>query len=1513
VVGGPSLFDIRTWGGTQQKAFEELCFQLREPDPAGSRSTKPGSPDRGVDWYVVTADGHRLGRQCKFVNSIDKALPQMRESLETALRELPDLVEMEFYVPFDVPEATPPARGGGRKSSARERWTEATERWREDLDGAGRLQTIELVDAPKILERLTADKHRGRLWFFFDRELFGVDWCRRQLEKVRKFVGPRYRPDLHVALPIGYALDGLARSERFERDVAQAQRALLTTLQSLDGKGLDLLPQGESLSSACKAFAAAASTFRWTQLLVSERLPIRDARHAAARLEQALLEAGDAFAEAEMAEAEMAEADAEKPRETLNALAATSRRIGSAHSALRAYRSQLMAAAAEASDSATLLIHGGAGEGKTHLLCDAAERLLDEGHPAVVLLGGHFLPSSPAWSTVASELGVEGRGYELLVGAMEAAAEVAGRRFVLLIDALNEADEPGFWKQQLETIRVHAAHRGLIGVGASCRTTYLEVVGIKRDETPWTIVEHRGLEGREEEAAARYFGHYGVQAPRVPLLHPDLTTPLFLKLYCEGLRGKPAPAKGEDTATAIFERLIETHAETINDRLDLDPDDRVPQRAVGAFAAALIDAGHAYLTRDAARDLFSAILPTRDRHPLTLFHQLLDTGLLSRDIVRDEDKAVEVVRFAYNRFSDHVIAEALLDRHVDPDQALDAFVPGAPLHEWVISRDSGVVEALTNQVPERTGLELVDAVQASDNQRPYRSWMLRLLIRALPHRKHDAIGPRTVELLTESGGARPLSETFELLCQLAPNPDHPLGGDLLHRNLVRGTMATRDAAWGSLLDKAGDPRGAMARLLSWAQRGPYPDYDGDVIEAACLPLVWLLSTPNRPARDHATKVLAQVLQRHLRPATALVRRFARVQEPYVHERLAAVAHGAVLRGGYLDRAAALELFEAMTEVWLDGDLRPDPLTRDAVRGVAEWLHRDKLIDGERLAAVSPPYNSKRVAAPRTKRWLDERYASIAYNETGIGYEGLWRAIEGSMGDRMRQTIAPAVQRFLRVPRGTTPPPPPDPSRRLVVDLDLWDEFVASLADNDRSVLDENKPGLVPVRLRMTLTPEQDDVLKTAVHVESDLRRYEQTVSYAVEWIERWLFQRAISMGWTPERFGSHDRYRGATPRGRSRYEGYAEKYVHIAFRELVARLSDHHAMRERHGREPVEYRGPWQLGLREVDPTMRPSEVEIDDEGEARHLPPFPLDSQDAWWVGHDVTWAPGDTVDRDWGALASDLPSLPECVRPTDPGGQSWVRLDGHTGFVEPPDPTRPESPSSIAGRDLGFSVQALLVGADDLPSVLSCLRRDRPEQNPDAVVGQDAYLGESPWAAAAEQPEWTWEPRPGWTVELPADVLIATGDWSWTYGSDDASLAESVMHSVPARELWSAGRLSWRGGGPEWHLDDRLVLQSRRSTGVYRDIQRGMLACEEWLGEVLRRQGWGLAIRVVGEKHLYTDSAVHGEGIASWLLFGAAVGFDGGSWNVGDWTVFEHPPGHIEIDDSDAGVTVAGDPMQR
>jgi hypothetical protein len=63
-------------------------------------------------------------------------------------------------------------------------------------------------------------------------------------------------------------------------------------------------------------------------------------------------------------------------------------------------------------------------------------------------------------------------------------------------------------------------------------------------------------------------------------------------------------------------------------------------------------------------------------------------------------------------------------------------------------------------------------------------------------------------------------------------------------------------------------------------------------------------------------------------------------------------------------------------------------------------------------------------------------------------------------------------------------------------------------------------------------------------------------------------------------------------------------------------------------------------------------------------------------------------------------------------PDGRRRVRLDGHTGFVEPTDSTRGEGASSIAGRDLGFSVDSVLVELAHLPTTLRSIEYGGPRE---------------------------------------------------------------------------------------------------------------------------------------------------------------------------------------------------------
>ena len=40
--------NIRQWRGSQHQAFEELCYQLRDPTPTGAELVKTGNPDSGL-------------------------------------------------------------------------------------------------------------------------------------------------------------------------------------------------------------------------------------------------------------------------------------------------------------------------------------------------------------------------------------------------------------------------------------------------------------------------------------------------------------------------------------------------------------------------------------------------------------------------------------------------------------------------------------------------------------------------------------------------------------------------------------------------------------------------------------------------------------------------------------------------------------------------------------------------------------------------------------------------------------------------------------------------------------------------------------------------------------------------------------------------------------------------------------------------------------------------------------------------------------------------------------------------------------------------------------------------------------------------------------------------------------------------------------------------------------------------------------------------------------------------
>ena len=87
-------------------------------------------------------------------------------------------------------------------------------------------------------------------WFFWDKEVFSPEWCAKRLEITRQAAGERYSPELHVDLPVAFALEGLALSEAYWRRFGVLRGAVLSAASQITVSrytGLGVTPQLRAL------------------------------------------------------------------------------------------------------------------------------------------------------------------------------------------------------------------------------------------------------------------------------------------------------------------------------------------------------------------------------------------------------------------------------------------------------------------------------------------------------------------------------------------------------------------------------------------------------------------------------------------------------------------------------------------------------------------------------------------------------------------------------------------------------------------------------------------------------------------------------------------------------------------------------------------------------------------------------------------------------------------------------------------------------------------------------------------------------------------------------------------------------------------------------------------------------------------------------------------------------------------------------------------------------------------
>lgn len=1395
---------IRTHQGAQHRGFEELCFQLL-PDlsdlPSTARVDRHGTPDGGVEFLATLQDGSVQGWQAKYLFKLDSSeFAQMDRSVKSALDSQPGLTRYTFCLPYNRPAGDVPGA-----QSAMERWHGRRKKWERWAADRGMQVEFDYKGESELLAALNRPHQAGRVYYWFDIMVLTPEWFEARLAEALHHAGARYTSKVHVDLPIAFLFEGLGRTQVFQDRLRSRLRQVR---ESRRWHALDELRKGnpdlETLLGAAEprldevdrlvmdADVAGTDSVDLQGIVTCCILAVERLRPILQWMESRWRERREEGLSAALYEA----------RQTIGALRDLASLAGDD--------------AARLVNEPFLLVTGEPGTGKTHLLCGAARPRAESGWPTLLLFGQHF-ERGPLWRQILEQLGLSCAPDEFL-GMLSAAAETGGRRALLMIDALNEAEPAGLWRDQLAAFLARVRAFPWIGIVLSCRNSYLPVV-LPADlpEDRLIRVQHTGFKERAHEAVRIFFHHFHLVRPDFPLVLPELQNPLLLKLLCRGLaeQGQTRFPRGATAVTALFSRFVDAVEGSLSDpgRCDYAVEQRLVRRSMSALASEMLRQKREWLPFEAARSMTGEILPDRS-WSRSLLAGLLAEGLLMKDNVHEGHDAV---RFAYQRLGDHARAEVLCNDGVD---GVTATLSSLATELRGFLEHSALLEALAIQLPERFGLELHQLVD-DPLAHPFPSAYLNSIVWRSPQAFPQDLDLDFLDQIRGSFFSDPVLDTrLEVACV----PGHPFNALDLHRDLWPLSMPERDASWTAHLVYSDESETPVRRLIDWARHEDTSPCSDEAAFLASTTLAWFLTSSNRGIRDGATLALVRLLRGRLAVLRELLSTFHGVRDSYVAERLYAAAYGCVLASREPGEVEAVAR-QVYAQVFEAGGPPVHILLRDYARGILEWAqHLGCPMHGIDIARARPPYRSP---------WPLRIPRSGCVEEQEDGRDDPYSTIRFSVmtWDFHRYVIEPAVREFAAPNQRRRKREARRQHRARL--LEAYETFLNSLTDEQRSVEE-------PKAFLASLSSEQTGLLDRFQTL-SHLRETEDVIAFDADEASCWIFRRVLRLGWTPGRFAELDDQLRRGPESRGRIERIGKKYQWIAFHELLAILADHCRLKNhRWNEEPARnYSGPWEFYERDLDPSLLVRSGPGEEDG-----------AKTAWWKPDAPSFGPaGGSGIVEWLQHLEDCPSPVRLLEPRDPEQKRWIVLEANPSWEESVPPEL--DPSSVDRRRLWYQFRSYLVRRHDLSRFLSWARRQRwyGRWMPESHSLSDVFLGEYPWHPAAAEALRDWDLTSSENVPVP--VVVTAADYSWS--KQDAS----IFGPIPAVPLMRDLGLHGNGNGFEFVDKEGRIIAFSPEAGS----SNCLLICPEALAAYLDRSGCALVWTLLGEKLVVSSSPHAGD----------------------------------------------------
>ena len=550
---------------------------------------------------------------------------------------------------------------------------------------------------------------------------------------------------------------------------------------------------------------------------------------------------------------------------------------------------------------------------------------------------------------------------------------------------------------------------------------------------------------------------------------------------------------------------------------------------------------------------------------------------------------------------------------------------------------------------------------------------------------------------------------------------------------------------------------------------------------------------NERLRDRITKALFSLITGRFKAFLNIFKkRPADVSDPYVMERLYAVAYGVAMRSHDVEGVGEVAQW-VYDNVFADGKPPAHILLRDYARGVVEralYLGAKINVDRE---LIEPPYKSEFPYIP-TKEEIEEFTADwkqVSYDK---------REIEWS-----RNKI-----------------------RNSALGDHLDGDFSHYVIGTNASKFSWNWSSL-----RLNEAKRQ---LAEAV-----MERPEESSRFDLSKIQRYVFKRVFDLGWTTERFGEFDRSVKHRGRAAAKAERIGKKYQWIAYHEIMAYISDHFHYLEEYDRVG-KYNGPWRDRIRDIDPSVILSSNKGKDDLDGH---------KSSWWARDTYTaWKENDSHNV-WMEVEDDMPATKKMMTVRDCNNINWLNLSG--SFVWKQSASLDKDRRELWIRFTGCFVrngelEEFMNWAEEFdPSGSDIL-------TPPKSDGE--FFGEYGWSPVFRSGYGQNGDKPRPLSECPTNARVAAFECSYGYREFDCSVdhnAKTVL-LVPHFDLIEQLKLRWEGCSAEF-IDAEGKLAAYDPT-ANEEGPESLLFREDLLKRYLDENELTLCWLVRGERRvLYSD----------------------------------------------------------